>query len=161
MTSVSRHRGMRTDDGFVAGAEALIFGVLILVIGSLMVVNAWAVIDARFAATAVAREAVRAAVEAGAGHDLRGVATGAAIATVVAHGRSADSLTVTVVGPATPVRCAPVEVQAAIDVRLVGLPLPGVAGGGRSGATVTVRSQHREVIDPFRSGHPVGQVCPW
>jgi hypothetical protein len=51
------------DDGFAGGLEALVFGVLIFVIGTLLVVNAWAVVDAKFATSSAAREAVRAAVE--------------------------------------------------------------------------------------------------
>ena len=41
------------------------FGVLIFVVGSLLIANAWAVVDAKLATTAAAREAARAYVESG------------------------------------------------------------------------------------------------
>jgi hypothetical protein len=49
----------------MAGIEALPFGFLVLVAGSLLLANAWAVVDAKFAASAAAREAVRVYVESG------------------------------------------------------------------------------------------------
>ena len=56
-------RRARGDAGQVGGFEALPFGVLIFVLGALLVTNAWAVIDAKLAATAAAREAARVYVE--------------------------------------------------------------------------------------------------
>ena len=56
--------GWRDDRGQVAGIEVLPFGFLVLVAGTLLVVNAWAVVDAKFAVDAAVREAARAYVEA-------------------------------------------------------------------------------------------------
>src|SRR4029079_720569 len=52
-----------TERGVVGGIEVLPFGFLIFVVGSLVIANAWAVIDARMAADAAARQAARAYVE--------------------------------------------------------------------------------------------------
>ena len=54
----------RGDAGQVGGIEALPFGLLIFVVGSLLIANAWAVVDAKFATDAAARQAVRTFVEA-------------------------------------------------------------------------------------------------
>ena len=40
----------RGEDGQVGGIEALVFGLLVLVLGTLVVANAWGVIDAKVAA---------------------------------------------------------------------------------------------------------------
>ena len=56
--------------GAVGGIEVLPLGMLVLVVGTLLVVNAWAVVDAKLAASAAAREAARAYVEAGDGRVL-------------------------------------------------------------------------------------------
>ena len=52
-----------------AGIEVLPFGLLTFVVGALLVANAWAVIDAKLAVSAAAREATRAFVEAPADTD--------------------------------------------------------------------------------------------
>ena len=54
-----RPRVRRREQGFVAGGEVLPFGVLIFVLGTLLLVNAWAVIDAKFAVSSASREAAR------------------------------------------------------------------------------------------------------
>ncbi len=48
----------------VAGAEALALGALVLIVGMILVVNAWAVIDTRLALESAAREYLRAYTEA-------------------------------------------------------------------------------------------------
>ena len=62
--------------GQVAGIEVLPFAVLVFVIGGLLLVNAWAVVDAKMAASAAAREAARTYAEIPAGMDA--AAAGAA-----------------------------------------------------------------------------------
>ena len=44
--------------------EVIPFGVLTFVVGALLIANAWAVVDAKMAVSAAAREATRAYVEA-------------------------------------------------------------------------------------------------
>jgi hypothetical protein len=153
MTGGPRRRDLAREDGFVAGAESLLFGVLVFVIGTLIVVNAWSAIDAKFATSAAAREATRAAVEAAAGADLQAVATAAAHATLQGHGRhTAPGLRVTPVGATTLARCAEVGFAVQVDVPVLDLPLID-----RRMATYRVRSEHRELVDPYRSGLPVDE----
>ena len=52
------------DAGQVGGIEVLPFGVLIFVVGTLLITNAWGVVDAEVAADAAAHQAVRTYVEA-------------------------------------------------------------------------------------------------
>ena len=56
-------RRCRGDAGQVGGIEALPFGLLVFVVGALLIANAWAVVDAKFATDAAARQAVRTFVE--------------------------------------------------------------------------------------------------
>ncbi len=137
----------RSDRGQVAGLEALPFGVLIFVVGSLLVANAWAVIDAKLAVVAAAREGARTYVEA---PDARAALEGARVAAeeaVDGHGRAGDRLELEVDDGAGFVRCARVEVTARYPVPALTLPWLGGFGEG-----FTVRASHAELVDPFRNG---------
>ena len=59
-----RARRARSDAGMAGGVEALPFGLLVFVVGALLTLNAWAVVDAKFAVDAAARQATRSYVEA-------------------------------------------------------------------------------------------------
>ena len=149
------------DVGVVGGVEVLPFGVLIFVVGSLLVANVWAVVDARFAVDAAAREAARHYVEAEVvDRGGRGTAEAAAIDTGLAalaeHGRDrerAELRLASVLGPAGQtdgfVRCARVRFTASYAVPA--LTLPWIGGFGRA---FDVRAQHSELIDPYRDGVP-------
>jgi hypothetical protein len=142
---VRREPRWADDSGFIAGAEALPFGVLIFLVGSLMVFNAWAVIDAKVAVAASVREAVRAYVEAPEGSSPHALAEAAAVRTLTAHGRPAGPMTdLSVSG--TFERCAPVTVS--MGYRIPAIVLPWRMGLG----DVTVRSAASEIVDPLRSG---------
>lgn len=138
---------MTRDEGFVGGLEALVFGVLVFVLGTLIIVNGWAVVDAKFATNAAAREAVRTVVETEAGGGaLLERAAAAARQAGAAHGFAVGAVTIEPEGALSQQRCAPVRIRASVEVRSI--ILPGVAGPG----TRTVSSVYEEVIDPFRSG---------
>lgn len=134
--------------GFTAGLEALVFGVLVFVFGTLLVVNAWAVVDAKFATSAAAREAVRAVVEAPdpdlTAGQLEARAADAARQAFDAHGyRAVPVLSDTVLGRS---RCATVAVT--VELEVAATLVPGLGPP----ATYPVRSSYAEVVDPFRSG---------
>ena len=146
---------LRDDSGQFAGIEAIPFGILIFVVGSLLVANAWAVVDAKFMVTTAAREAARTYVEAG------DAATGAeqarAVATEVAenYGRSATRLELSWQPDPPPlVRCARVTATATYEIPALSLPFIG--GYGRS---FQISSSHAELVDPFRDGLAVGGRC--
>lgn len=144
-------RRWRDESGVIAGSEALIFGVLIFLGGSITVLNAWAVADAKMAVTSAAREGARAAVDAPAGTTggpLLVVVDSAARAALASQGKDAANLT----GPprvsGAVQRCASITVE--VDYSVQGIRGPWFGSfGGRS---IEVTGRHTEVVDPFRSG---------
>lgn len=133
----------------MGGIEALPFGILIFVVGSLLIANAWAVVDAKFATDAAARQAVRTYVEGTDPASARLDAYAAGIESVRAHGRDPSRATVVAVGEAPLVRCARVTFEARYEVPALSLPFIGGYG-----AAFSVRSTHSELVDPFRNGLP-------
>jgi hypothetical protein len=140
--------------GVVGGAEVLPFGFLVFVVGTLLLVNAWGVIDGKMAAAAAAREAARAYVESpGSSHgEALHRAERAAREAFDGHRVNVGSMTVRAVDGTTFVRCATAtfEVSHAVPV----LRLPWV--GGLGGSAFVVRARHAEVVDPYRDGVPLG-----
>lgn len=138
------------DTGQVGGIEAIPFGLLVFVLGALLIANAWAVVDAKLATDAAARQAARTFVEATGADDPFAAAEEAARASIAAHGRDADRATVEALGGFRLARCerATFEVTYAIPA----LSLPLIGGFGR--APFTVRSSHSEVVDPYRDDVP-------
>ncbi|MPZ74850.1 MAG: hypothetical protein GEU74_16835 [Nitriliruptorales bacterium] len=142
---------MGGDDGAVGGVEALPFGVLVFVIGTLIIANAWGVVDAKLAVAGAAREAVRAYVEAPAHLDADSVGRAAAVRTLRTAGRTARDPAVTFDGRFA--RCARVRATVAYAVPAVRLPWIRHMG------TFVVRSTASELVDPLRSGVPGEARC--
>ena len=144
---------MTTKDerGAVGGLEAIPFGFLVFVVAVLLVANAWAVVDAKLAVTAAAREAARTWVEGdGAGDEARAAADEA----LRGHGRDPARLELELTAPTGFGRCAPVVVRA--TYRVPALPLPWIGGFGDG---FEVSSRHSERVDPFRDGVPGAATC--
>jgi hypothetical protein len=140
------------DGGQIAGLEALPFGLLVFVVGALLAANAWAVIDAKVAVTAAAREAARSYVEA---DDLVSAAAAADRAgrdTIQGYGRDPRRLALSVDPPGVFGRCIAIRVTARYPVPAV--TVPWIGGFGRG---FVVEAEHGEVVDPFRDG--VGGVA--
>jgi hypothetical protein len=151
----------RDDRGQAGGIEVLPFGVLVFVVGSLLVVNAWGVIDAKFATDSAAREAARAFVETEAPSvdaDLAGAsATRAAEDAIGAHGREPDRSRVEIIDLAPDgvfERCARVTIAVTYSVPAIRIPFIGGYGEAFS-----IRSTHSEIVDPFRDGVPGVAEC--
>ncbi len=145
----SRSRFVTDEQGLAAGAEALIFGVLVFVIGTIIILNAWSVVDAKFATSSAAREAVRAAVEAPPGADLDATAETAAAAAFEGYGRDPTKVSVLWDGTgsgAVQARCAPVQYRVTTTVGVMMVPRLS------NRLTFDVSSVYSELIDPFRSG---------
>lgn len=139
---------MRDEGGFVGGFEVLPFGLLVFVAGSLLLANAWAVIDGTLAADAAAREAVRAYVEAPSAAVAERAAVEAAMATIEGHGRDPERAAVRwEVGPDF-ARCAPNAIVVEYRVPTFTMPFLGSFGGG----VIHTSGRHREVVDPYRGG---------
>lgn len=146
----------RDERGFVGGFEALPFGFLVFLAGSLLLVNAWAVFDSHLAASAAAREAVRAFVESTGGEDeARARAEAAASDALAGHGKDLARMTLTWDGAAL-ARCQPVTATVAYRVPTIAVPWLGAFGGG----FITTTARHREVVDPYASGLPTDGFTP-
>ena len=131
------------------------FGILIFVVGSLLIANAWAVIDAKLATTAAAREAARSYVESTLRDDRartrrRGPPRRRSRATAATPTGCAWSSSRTVASPAA------AGSRSSPPTRYPAISLPfGIGFGG----PIEVRTRHSEIIDPLRSGLPAEGSC--
>ena len=146
----------RDERGFIGGLEVLPFGFLVFVAGTLLLANAWGVFDCHLAASAAAREAVRAYVESVGGDDAaRQAGEEAAADAITGHGKSVSRMTITW-QDARLVRCQPVTVTVRYRVPLVAVPWIGSFGSG----VLTTSAKHREVVDPYRDRLPTDGFDP-
>lgn len=146
----------RDESGFVGGFEALPFGFLVFVAGSLLLVNAWAVFDSHVAASAAAREAVRAFVESdGPDTEARRDAELAAVEALEGHGKDRARMELQWAG-ARLSRCQPVTATVSYQVPLVAVPWIGAFGSG----VLRTSARHTEVVDPLTSGLPLEGFDP-
>lgn len=155
--------GRLDDRGQAGGIEVLPFGLLVFVVGVLIVANVWAVVDAKLATDAAAREATRQFVEApvmeaGDADAAASAASAVGLEALAAHGRDPSRGSVElssledVAGRGGFVRCARATFTA--SYRLPALTVPLIRGVGSG---IEVRSRHSELVDPFRDGVP-GEV---
>jgi len=141
----SRDRGRRGQGGFVAGSDGLIFGTLVLLCGSLMIINAWAVIDTRVALDSAAREYLRTYGEQPDGPTARAAGERAARTVLSRRGTDSSHLTFTIeprvesFGP-----CQLAEVGLIVTVPAIEVPF--LDGVGSRSVTVT----HTELVDAHR-----------
>lgn len=154
--------GGQAQGGFVAGGETLLLGSLVFLVGILLAVNAWNIVDARMTADAVAREVARTLVEADADAAVGGRLDDVAAATAGAMGRDGpvrvevvDPAGTTIADPAAILRrCQHITVRATITTDTVRLPFVGSWGMPWS-----MTGEHHEIVDPFRSGLPGEADC--
>jgi hypothetical protein len=145
--------GPGTDRGAVGGLEALPFSVLIFVFGSLLLVNAWGVVDAKLAVTSASREATRTFAESNEPGTGAEAARRAAEDAISAYGRDPDRLDLD--GPHGRLeRCGTVSYTATYPVPALRIPLIGGYGRG-----FDVTSTHTELVDGLRSGLPGEADC--
>ena len=144
---------MTRDERGVGGLEGAAFGVLVFAVGSLVIANAWPVVDAKMAASAAAREAARAFVEAP-GADVAPLdAERAGRDAVVGHGRRGEALEVVLLEGAF-ARCRRIVVEARYPVPIGAVPLLRSMS-----TTFTVAARHSEIVDPYRSGLAGEATC--
>ncbi len=138
----------RRDESGQAGFEVIPFGLLTFVVGTLIVANAWAVVDAKMAVSAAAREATRAFVEAPVDADPLTLAQEAAASAIQGAGRDPNVMELTHLEGAF-ARCETVRFQASYQLPAIRVPWVGGLGAG-----FTATARHAEVVDPYRSGVP-------
>lgn len=134
----------RHERGVVGGVEAIPFGLLIFVAGTLLIASAWAVVDAKMGTDSAAREAARYLVESD-GDTAGAQAVGNAAFQNQVGTASGVSSSIAVEG--TFVRCARVSVTYSYTTPAVSIPFIGGFGSG-----FNVSSTHSEIVDPFRGG---------
>jgi hypothetical protein len=143
-------RSRRTESGQLGGIEAVVFGMLILVVGVLVVSNAWGVIDAKTAAREAAREGARtyATAPVSDASQAAALAASAAAATLGEMGYSPASggnqLT-----EGTFQRCDVITWEVA--VRVPAFRLPWLESRY---SFFTASAFESERVDPYRSGVP-------
>ncbi|GAC1308723.1 MAG: hypothetical protein NVSMB16_05010 [Acidimicrobiales bacterium] len=145
----------RGEAGQAGGVEAVLFGLLVLVGATLLLANAWGVVDAKLAARTGAREAARTFVKS-AGADAPTATTAAELAgrdTVAQLGWRRQGITITNVGTGFR-RCAVASFVVTIPVPVFRLPF--LQGGP---PVFHVSARHTERVDPYRSGVP-GEATP-
>ena len=153
------------EDGIVAGGEALLLGTLVFVVGSLLIISAWTLVDAKLAVESAAREAARAVVEAPSSalnsdatlsdSTAQRLADDAALARMTAQRGDPDAaiagwslVDVRVTGQFQ--RCGAITSEVRITVDTPRLPIVG-----RRLTAGQLVGTHTERIEPYRSGLPV------
>jgi hypothetical protein len=129
-----------------AGAEVLFFAFVILLSLTLVIVNAWAVIDAKFMVTGSAREGAHAYIESADQDTARSAAVRSADAAITRAGGRLDRRVATQVDGFFE-RCGRVTVTVRYRIPSVRVPALGFSLGTRE-----VSSSHTEIVDPYRSG---------
>jgi hypothetical protein len=143
---------MTDERGQLGGLEGLAFGVLVFVIGTLVIANAWAVVDAKLAASSAAREAARAYVESSA-DDADAAASAAATDAIRGYGRDPERMTV---GHDEGVFARCRRITFAVEYRL---SLGSVPLLNRAAMTFVAAARHSELVDPYRTGVPGEASC--
>lgn len=136
-----RRRGQA---GVLAGSDGLLFGMLVMVAGSLLVLHLWATVDARAALDAAAREYLRTYTEQVDAAEAATAAERAARDALRARGATWTDASIEAPAPAAFGPCAPATVTMAVELPAVTLPFLD----GLGARTVTV--EHTELIDAHR-----------
>lgn len=145
MTPALRTR-VADERGVVAGSDMLLFGFLVFVLSSLVIVNVWTVIDASLAVSTAAREGARAFVESE--PDTAWLEAQQRMTEVMDdYGRTDRAVAPSPPAIVTYERCAVVTITAEYDVALISLPL-----FGDFGSLTRIDATHSERIDAYRSG---------
>ena len=138
-----------------AGGEILFFSAILITAMLLVIVNAWATINAKFMVTAAAREASRAYVESISETDATANAESAA-ASVYGSYRANTARTKPIEITGEFGRCERITISARYQMPAMTIPFFSISFGSR-----TVSSAHSEIVDPYRSGleNEVGGDC--
>ena len=142
----------RDELGFAGGLAGLLFGVLIFVFGTVLVAYGWAVVQTKAAVVDAARQAARTYVEAPDSLDAYESARGAAYASLAAKDRNPAHAALRIATGGFG-RCERVTITVSYPAPAVVFPLGSLLGGS------TVKAEHSEIIDPYRSGLPGSAAC--
>lgn len=144
------------DEAGQGGLEGLAFGFAVFILGTLVVANGWAVIDAKTAAAGAAREATRAFVESSMEPSTEPMDRAQDAAGKAMAGMGRDPARVTVVPETVEARrCGRVTLRVEYPVPLLTVPVVGRFGRG-----FVAVGRHTELVEPYRSGLPDRGTCP-
>lgn len=130
------------------GAEALAFGTLVLLAGTLVLLNVWSVVETRVAGDAAAREYLRAYTRATDREAALRHAELAARTTLAARGTPLEDLRIHPPDPAAFGPCGDARVLLVAAVPAARVPFLGTLG------RTEVSVEHRELLDPYREVEP-------
>ena len=145
----TRPRRGRGERGQAAGIETIPIGVLVFISGTLLVVNAWAIVTNRSTADSLAREYLRAYTKESSRPAALAAGQRVVDAIVDAHGLPHER--VRIEPPTQWLACAPATVTIRLTVPEVRAPFLG--GFGTTEIVVT----HRDRLDGYRAGIPTGR----
>jgi hypothetical protein len=128
-------------------------GFLVFIAGTLMIANAWGVVDTKSATTEAARAAARSFVQAPDPATAAADADSAAESALSGFGRSPAKARITLVS-GTLSRCARVTIAVSYPAPLLDLPFVGSLGSAE-----TVRSVNSQLVGPYVSGLPGVASC--
>lgn len=140
---------LRGDAGVVGGVEVLPFGLLTFVVATLIVANAWAVVDARLMVASAAQAAARAYVEAPDQPTAATAARRAVLDATASYGRNPAGTSVQVVHQDGRPWGRCVRATATVHHPIPAIALPWIGGFDH---TIDVAASRSEVVDPFRAG---------
>lgn len=144
----SRRRRRRDERGVVAGGESLAFGVLILIGGTLALLNIWAMVDTRTALDAAAREYLRTYTRQRDAATAQRSSGAAALQVLELRGSPLDGIVIVPPDATRFGNCEVAVVEIATEVAWARVPF--IDGLGSR----TVRVVHSELIDPHREVIP-------
>ncbi len=137
----SANRARRSERGAVAGLEGVMFGVLVLLAGTVLVVNAWSVLQTRRTLDGAAREYLRAYTQADSPPEALLAANRALDAVLLGEGRRGPDVTVRGPDPTHFGPCASASVTLTATIPAVRMPFVGEM------ASTTVEVDHTELVD--------------
>jgi cytochrome bd-type quinol oxidase subunit 2 len=152
-TDASQPRRASGEAGFVGGFEGLLFGLLLFVAGTLLIGYAWAIVDTKSATQEAARQAARTYVQAPSAAQAASSAQQAAAASLAGYGRDPARAAVALVAGSF-ARCQRITISVSYPAPLLLLPFIGRVGSG-----TTVRAEHSELVDPYRTSLPGTAAC--
>lgn len=135
---------MASEVGAVAGAEGLLFGIVIAVVATLAVVNLWSIVEAHNMADTAATAYLRAYTEADSAEQADATGQSAAHHAFTATGWRADRLHLRGADASRFGPCQVADVLVRVRVPAIRIPL----GDGWGERTVSVH--RRELVDPYR-----------
>lgn len=137
-------RARRSERGAVAGLEGVMFGILVLVAGTVLVAHAWSVLEARRTLDGAAREYLRAYTEADSPAAARTAGQRALDDVVGGERNTRTAVTATLPDSTRFGPCEQATVSLSSVVPSVRLPFVGAV------SSITVRVTHSEWIDAHR-----------